>query len=114
MKTIETYLAEQLDSSEERRVEQEWEIADLEEALATTSGVLTDVLVEHENFASQMKELMDVQSNPPVGVMADVSAAANEFFGKVDSLVADYKAKAVQSEYLYTLEEVKVGERDDS
>lgn len=81
MKTIETYLAEQLDSSEERRVEQEWEIADLEEALATTSGVLTDLLLCYEEFCSN-----------------------------VENLVREYKTRAYQSDTLYTLEETKVGE----
>ena len=85
MKTIEDYLTIQLDASEERRVEQEREIADLENALATTSGVLTDLLIAYERFVTQ-----------------------------VEGLVADYKDKAYRSEYLYTLEEVKVGERDDS
>ena len=84
MKTIETYLAEQLDSSEEQRVEQERVIADLEEALATTSGVLTDLLLAYEEFVTQ-----------------------------VEGLVVEYKDKAYKSEYLYTLEDVKVGERDD-
>ena len=80
MKTIETYLAEQLDSSEEQRAEQEREIADLEEALATTSGVLTDLLLAYEEFVTQ-----------------------------VEGLVSEYKDKAYKSEYLYTLEETKVG-----
>ena len=57
----------------------------MEEALATTSGVLTDLLLAYERFVCEVEEL-----------------------------VSDYNAKAVQSEYLYTLEEVKVGERDDS
>ena len=84
MKTIEDYLTIQLDASEEQRVEQEREIADLEEALATTSGVLTDLLLAYEEFVTQ-----------------------------VEGLVAEYKDKAYKSEYLYTLEETKVGERDD-
>ena len=85
MKTIEDYLTIQLDASEEQRVEQEREIAELEDALATTSGVLTDLLLAYEEFVTQ-----------------------------VEGLVADYKDKAYKSEHLYTLEEVKVGERDDS
>lgn len=84
MKTIEDYLTIQLDASEERRVEQEREIADLEDALATTAGVLTDLLIAYEEFDSNVR-----------------------------SLIKDYKDKAYKSEYLYTLEEVKVGERDD-
>ena len=84
MKTTETYLEEMLDSSEERNMENERVIADLEEALATTSGVLTDLLIAYEEFVTQ-----------------------------VEGLVAEYKDKAYKSEYLYTLEDVNVGERDD-
>ena len=84
MKTNEEYLAEMLERSDEIRESNEREIEELEDALATTSGVLTDLLIAYERFVCEVEEL-----------------------------VSDYKDKAYKSEYLYTLEDVKVGERDD-